>query len=88
MTAQEKWAAGIVAGAVLSAVLTPILTPVLTPIGNELRDKYWCRHCGARKIVGADGQRYCPNGHVELAMPYRVADTDIPETCLSGYPWG
>jgi hypothetical protein len=85
MTSQEKWASGILASAVLSAVLTPIITPFVT----ELRDRYWCPVCHAWKVVGADGHRYCPNGHVPtLAMPYHVADPDIPEVYLSGYPWG
>jgi hypothetical protein len=70
MTSQEKWASGILASAVLSAVLTPIITPIVT----DLRDRYWCPDCRAWKIIGTDGQRYCPNGHIRLAMPQRVPD--------------
>ncbi len=76
MTSQAKWWVGTtVAGAVLSAILTPILTPIV----NEQLDKYRCPDCRAWLRTGADGQRYCPNGHVHLAMPHHVADTD---------PWG
>lgn len=67
MTSTEKWIVGTLAGAVVSAFLQPIV--------NDWFEQFRCPHCRAWLVRGANGPQ-CPNGHVSIALPYRVADTD------------